>query len=198
MSHQRIEQQLCFLNEVEKLKVVYRQNRVVDRSRFENSAEHSWHVALMALVFAEHSNDSNINLFRVVKLLLVHDLVQIYAGDTWVYDAVGARTQEDREREAAQQLFGLLPSDQAEEFKSMWTEFESQSSAEAKYAASVDMLQPLANHLLSGAAYDEGPKPGVKAVRKRKAAIADASLPLWALAQQLIEQSAEKGLYAPE
>lgn len=198
MSHERIEQQLSFLNEVEKLKVVYRRNKAVDRSRFENSAEHSWHVALMALVFAEHANDSNINLFEVVKLLLVHDLVEIYAGDTWVYDAEGIETQEDREREAAQKLFSLLPWDQAEEFNSLWIEYENKSSPEAKYAASIDLLQPLANHLLSGSASDEGPKPGVKSVLKRKAEIADASSPLWALAQRLIEQSEEKGLYVPE
>jgi putative hydrolase of HD superfamily len=198
MIHERIEQQLRFLNEVEKLKVVYRQNKAVDRSRFENSAEHSWHVALMALVFAEHADEPNINLFKVVKLLLVHDLVEVYAGDTWIYDAIGTETQEGREREAAQKLFGLLPPDQAEEFKSLWLEFENRISPEAKYAASVDMLQPLANHLLSGAPSDEGPKPGVVSVLQRKAEIADASSPLWALAQRLIEQSAVKGLYARE
>jgi putative hydrolase of HD superfamily len=198
MSQERIEQQLRFLNEIEKLKMVYRQNKAIDRSRFENSAEHSWHVALMALVFAEHADNADINFFKVVKLLLIHDLVEIYAGDTWVYDTAGTETQESREREAAQKLFSLLPSDQAEEFKSLWFEFENKESPEAKYAASVDMLQPLANHLLSGAASDEGPKPGVTSVLKRKVEIAAASSSLWVLAQRLIEQSAAKGLYTHE
>lgn len=198
MNGHRIEQQLRFLNEVEKLKVVYRQNRTVDRSRFENSAEHSWHVALMALVFAEHANDSNIDLFKVIKLLLLHDLVEIYAGDTWIYDVDGSNTQEQREAKAAQQLFGLLPADQAKEFKSLWFEFETRASPEAKYAASIDMLQPLVNHLLSGAEHGDGQKPNVKVVLERKASIADGSLPLWTLAQQIIDQSTKNRLYVTE
>jgi putative hydrolase of HD superfamily len=197
MSNERIAQQLNFLNEIEKLKVVYRRNRTADRSRFENSAEHSWHVAMMALVFAEHSNDPGLDVLKVVKLLLVHDLVEIYAGDTWIYDAVGVETQESREDEAARRLFGLLPPDQAEEFHSLWGEFEERQSHEAKFAAGIDLLQPLANHLLSGSPSDEGPKIAVQSVVQKKSPIAGASSSLWVLAQQIIEQSAKRGLYTP-
>jgi putative hydrolase of HD superfamily len=195
MNSERIGQQLKFLNEIEALKVVYRRNRTNDRSRLENSAEHSWHVALMALVFAEHANEPKLNILKVIKLLLIHDLVEIYAGDTWIYDAADTETQESRENEAARRLFNLLPCDQAKEYHALWTEFEEKQTPEAKYATSIDLLQPLANHLLSGAASDEGPKPEVKSVVQKKSAIADASSALWVLAQGLIEQSADKGLY---
>lgn len=198
MNNDRIERQLNFLNEVENLKVVYRRNRTKDRSRFENSAEHSWHVALLALVFAEHANETKLDLFKVVKLLLIHDLIEIYAGDTWLYDVAAVETQKEREQKAAQELFNLLPSDQAAEFKLLWFEFEERMSPEAKYAASIDLLQPLSNHLLSGVASDEGPKPSEASVFGRKAAIADGSSPLWELAKKLIEESTKNGLYLSE
>lgn len=151
---ERLQAQMKFLNELEKLKAVYRRNKVSDRSRCENSAEHSWHVAMMALVLAEHADTSELDLWRVVKMLLIHDVVEIYAGDTWAYDEGGATTQQQKESLAAETLFGLLPDDQAREFLSLRREFEERSTAEAAFAASIDAFQPLSNHLLSGRAGD--------------------------------------------
>jgi len=196
--NERLIQQLQFLDEIEKLKLVYRRNRTVDRSRFENSAEHSWNVALMALVLAEHADTRRLDLLKVVKMLLIHDLVEIHAGDTWIFDEAGAATQAEKETRAARELFGLLPADQAAAFEQLWHEFEARRSAEARFAASIDLLQPLANHLLSGSREDEEIKPTAQAVLARKRPIAESSASLWSVAQSLIERSREQGLYLDE
>jgi putative hydrolase of HD superfamily len=146
----RLTQQLAFLNEVEKLKLIYRRNKTIDQTRYENSAEHSWHVALLALILAEHIDTPKVDLFRVVKMLLIHDLVEIYAGDTWLYDVQATLVQAENETSAANRLFELLPEDQAAEFHHLWNEFVERTTPEAAFAAAVDGLQPLMNHLLSG------------------------------------------------
>jgi len=189
----RLTQQLAFLNEIEKLKLIYRRNRTVDRTRFENSAEHSWHLAVMALLLAEHAN-TPLDLFKVVKMLLIHDLVEIYAGDTWLYDPEANASQAEREQDSAAKLFGLLPTDQAEAFTQLWLEFEARQTPEAQYAAALDALQPLANHLISGDPNEE-PRPQVEQVIARKRHIAQSAPALWEAAQQLIEQSKQAGLY---
>lgn len=114
----RLDKQLAFLNEVEKLKIVYRRNMTIDRTRRENSAEHSWHLALFALVLGEHSSERGLDMFKVVKMLLIHDLVEVYAGDTWAYDPDAGIAQADKELQSAYALFGILPEDQALEFHS--------------------------------------------------------------------------------
>lgn len=154
----RLAQQLQFLDSLEWLKRVYRRNRITDRERFESSAEHSWHVALMAVVLAEHGNSHALDIFKCVKMLRIHDVVEILAGDTWLYDERASENQADREQRAAEKLFGLLPPDQGDEFSRLWLESESRTTAEARFAASIDMLQPLAHHVLSGDPEDEGPK----------------------------------------
>src|SRR5215207_80229 len=127
----RLTQQLAFLNEVEKLKLIYRRNKTIDQTRYENSAEHSWHVALMALILAEHTDTPNVDLFRVVKMLLIHDLVEIYAGDTWLYDVQATLVQAENETLAAKRLFELLPEDQSAEFHDLWQEFDARATPEA-------------------------------------------------------------------
>ncbi|MCX9155249.1 HD domain-containing protein [Niveibacterium sp. 24ML] len=194
----RITQQLDFLNEVEKLKLVFRRNRVVDRSRFENSAEHSWHIALMAIVLAEHADAGSLDVLRIVKMLLIHDLVEIDAGDTWAYDTQAQKKQPDNEESAAARLFGMLPAEQGAEFLDLWREFEARSTPEAAFAASIDALQPLTNHLISGEPEDPSLIPTKTAVLARKQHIAAASAALWAQAQSTIETSTEKGLYRNE
>lgn len=195
---ERLSNQLAFLNEIEKLKVVYRRNQTVDRSRFENSAEHSWHVALMALVLAEHAGSPALDVLKVVKLLLIHDLVEIYAGDTWLYDAQAAKDQAQREARSADRLFGMLPPDQAAEFRALWDEFEARDTPESRFAAAIDALQPLANHLLSGAADPAEPTPTRLQVIERKRHIAASSPALWEIAQSIIAASARAGLYRDE
>ena len=191
----RLQSQMKFLNEVEKLKVVYRRNKTIDLSRSENSAEHSWHVALMALILSEHADTKSLDMFKVVKMLLVHDLVEIYAGDTWIYDLAAIREQKELESEGAKRLFALLPADQGEELNALWQEFEQRATPEAAFAASIDALQPLSNHLLSGSPDDEE-RPAEQAVLDRKRHIGASSTDLWQLAQILIEESTNKGLYS--
>jgi putative hydrolase of HD superfamily len=137
MSNDRLTQQLRFILEIDKLKQVLRQTPLSDGSRRENSAEHSWHLALMTVLLAEYSN-APVDVPRVIKMLLVHDIVEVDAGDTFAYDRVGARDQAERERRAAERLFGLLPDDQARELRALWEEFE-----ERKSAVALDRLQPL-------------------------------------------------------
>ena len=195
---ERLTQQLGFLNEIEKLKLVYRRNKTVDQSRYENSAEHSWHVALMALMLAEHADAPGIDLFKVLKMLLIHDLVEIYAGDTWLYDDQAALVQAENETIAAKRLFELLPDDQAAEFHQLWHEFDARATSEAAFAAAIDGLQPLLNHLLSG---DPAEQEGLLAradVLRRKQHIETSSHTLWNVAQAVIEASTRRGLYHDE
>jgi len=194
----RIADQLQFLNEIEKLKVVYRHNRTIDGARYENSAEHSWHVAVMALVLREHADTPHLDILKVVKMLLIHDLVEVYAGDTWVYDAAASLEQVDREESAATELFSLLPSDQATEFHALWREFEVSDSAEAIYARAIDSLQPLTNHLAIGGDNPEEPRPTKSQVIESKRHIADGSKALWNTAQSIIDESVARGLYRDE
>ena len=194
----RLQRQLAFLNEIEQLKSVHRRNRTLDGGRFENSAEHSWHVALMALMLLEHADEpSSINPLRVVRMLLIHDLVEIYAGDTWLYDAEASQTKGEREAEGAQRLFALLPEDQASDWRSLWQEFESEHSADARYARAIAGLQPLTNHLHvhSRQVFPADARPHYEQVMDRKQEIAEASTVLWNLAQQIIAESTDKGLY---
>ncbi|HEY0607027.1 MAG TPA: HD domain-containing protein [Herpetosiphonaceae bacterium] len=192
---ERLARQLAFINEVEKLKLVYRRNKTVDQARYENSAEHSWHIALMALILAEHADAPNIDLFRVLKMLLIHDLVEIYAGDTWLYDLQGTQIQAENETTAARRLFELLPQDQAAEFHQLWNEFVARETAEASFAAAIDGLQPLLNHLLSGTPDDQEDVPSRGDVLRRKQYIAASSSTLWDITQTVIEESTKRGLY---
>jgi putative hydrolase of HD superfamily len=184
-----------FLNELEKLKGIYRRNKVLDRSRGESSAEHSWHIAVMAFVLAEHVDTDEINLWKVVKMLLLHDIVEVYAGDTWAYDISGNLSQQEREDRAAAKLFSLLPDDQAVEFEALRKEFDEGATPEAAFAASIDALQPLSNHLLSGKKGDDEPAPSRNDVLRRKSHIEKTSRSLWELAQGLIHDSVQHGLY---
>ena len=182
--------QVDFLCEIEKLKGVARANRTLDGRR-ENTAEHSWHVALMALLLAEHAADE-VDLLKVVTMLLIHDIVEIDAGDTWLYDQNQAGRAEAEER-AAERLYALLPEQQHAEYLALWREFEARDSAEARYASVIDGIQPLLNHLLTG-----NPNDGViplDKVRTKKGYIQQHAPGLWGLVEKLIEKSVERGLY---
>lgn len=191
----RLDSQMRFLDEIEKLKVVYRQNRTVDRSRPENSAEHSWHVALMAIVLFEYADDKSLNLAKIVSMLLIHDLVEIYAGDTWAYDVEATVGQAAREQTAAERIFSMLPADQAKHFQSLWAEFEARSTPDAAFAASIDALQPLSNHLRSGSTEGDYKPIEQQRILDRKRHIGESSSTLWELAQQIIRDSSARGLY---
>ncbi len=145
----RLDAQLAFLSEADKLKQVLRASRLHDDTRFENSAEHSWHIMLYALVLAEHAADE-INIDRVLKMLLLHDIVEIDAGDNPIHGSVDVVAQERAEQEAADRLFGLLPVDQAGMFRALWEEFEAAQTPDAVFAKSIDRIQTPVSNLANG------------------------------------------------
>ncbi len=145
----RIDAQLAFLNEADKLKSILRATTLCDSSRHENSGEHSWHIALYAMVLAEHAI-TPVNIDRVIKMLLIHDLVEIDAGDTPIHGNHDPAEQEKIEQQAAERIFGLLPNDQAKDFRTLWDEFEAAETDDAVFAKSLDRVQPLISNLESG------------------------------------------------
>jgi len=193
----RLQQQLAFTNELEKLKATHRNNRTLDAYRFENSAEHSWQGALMALVFQEYIPEE-VNLEKVMSMLLIHDLGEIYAGDTFIFDDLGKSDSYDREFESLKISLGKLPSDQQDTFLKLWQEFETGVSIEAKYARVLDALVPLLNHLEVAQPHDNPHGLTKSQVIAKKSFIQETSENLWELAQEVIDQSVAKGLYLDE
>ncbi|MGH3875636.1 MAG: HD domain-containing protein [Actinophytocola sp.] len=188
----RIAAQLRFVVEVDRLKTVLRQSPLAAASRRENDAEHSWHLALMVILLAEHA-DEPIDVGHTVKLVVVHDLVEIHAGDTPLYDDVGARTQEAREQAAADRLFGLLPGDQARELRALWDEFEARETPESRFAKGMDRLEPLLLNWMAGGGTWRTPGVTADAVRARKAHIGAASAALGEAALVLIDEGERRG-----
>lgn len=189
----RLQKQVQFILEIDKLKKIVRQTPLTDRSRKENDAEHSWHIALMAVLLAEHACDREIDLKHVVAMLLVHDLVEIDAGDTFCYDEIGNGDKLEREKKAADRIFKLLPPDQAAYVRSLWEEFESRETAEARFAAAMDRFQPLLhNYSTRGGTWKEH---GVhkSQVISRNQPIENGSTTLWEYAARLIDDAVTKG-----
>lgn len=197
MDSDRLRAQIGFLVEADRLKGVVRRNPAAGGARWENSAEHSWHVALMALVLAEHAN-APVDRLRVLSMLLVHDLVEIDAGDTFAYDATATATQEERETRAADRIFALLPPDQAAGLRALWDEFQAQATPEARFAAAVDRLAPLLlNYHSGGKGWQEH---GVvqEQVLASNRPISGGAATLWTLAQELIADAVGQGFLAAE
>ena len=190
---EKLKQQLRFLSEADKMKSVARQTMLSDKSRAETDAEHSWHFALMALTLYEYAGFGGVDIDRVIRMALVHDLIEIYAGDTFAYDAKGYESKEAREKEAADALYALLPAGQAAEYRALWEEFDRMETPDAIYASAVDRLQPfLSNYLTDGYTWA---KHGVTAeqVYRRMAPVETALPELWGFVKQVIAESAEKG-----
>ena len=139
---QRFSEQIAFLLEMDKMKNIYRQTRVLHEDRAENDAEHAWHLAMLAIVLKEYANEP-VDLATVLETVLIHDVVEIDAGDTYAYDEAGNATKAEREQKAAERLYGLLPPEQGERLKRLWEEFEAQSTPEARFANALDRIQPL-------------------------------------------------------
>jgi putative hydrolase of HD superfamily len=178
---------------MDELKSVIRRNYLADGSRRENSAEHSWHVAMLAWVCADQA-DEPVDVDRAVRMLLLHDVVEIEAGDTYVYDVEARRDQEARERAAAERLYGTLPEGQGAELLALWNEYEARKTPEARYAKAVDSLLPLLQTTANGGEFWR--KFGIKReqVLDAKRCIADSSQALWELAQALIDEAYERGV----
>jgi len=187
----RLARQLQFILEIDKLKSIYRRTYLVDGERRENSAEHSWHLAMLAMVLAEHANQS-LDVAKVMRMVLVHDIVEIDAGDTYIYADQGDKAE--REQRAADRIFGLLPPDQEHEFRGLWEEFESAATPEARFAAALDRFIPqLHNYHTQGRSWKEH---GITAERvlKRNEEMSAGSVILWEWTQTLIERAVAEGL----
>ena len=193
MKNPRLEKQIKFIIEVDKIKHILRQNYIIDNSRRENDAEHSWHLALMTMILSEYSVKSQLDTLKVMKMVIIHDLVEIDAGDTFAYDKVNNLDKIKREEKAAQRIFGLLPVDQRDEMIQLWHEFESMDSEEAKFAASMDRLHPLIHNYKTEAAGWKNHIITKKDVEKRNQPSKESAPELWKYIKEIIEEIIEKG-----
>lgn len=191
-SNERLQQQINFILEIDKLKQVLRQTSLIDQSRKENDAEHSWHLAVMAILLSEYAA-KEVDIVRVLKMVLVHDLVEIDAGDTFCYDSEAVKDQAEREQRAASRIFGLLPTDQAAELRTVWEEFEARKTPEACFAAALDRLQPLLHnyHTQGGTWKQSGVSLDKVMARTRPIALGSSSL--GEFADSLIQAALEQG-----
>ncbi len=156
LGNDRLGRQIAFMVEVDKLKEIFRQTKLINSRRQENDAEHSWHLCLTVILLAEHANSSDLDVLRVLEMVILHDLVEIDAGDTFAYDEAGMADQHEREAIAADRIFGMLPVDQAADFRALWDEFEEQETPEAHFAMACDRFQPmLLNLMTEGASWKE-------------------------------------------
>ncbi|MBR2885170.1 MAG: HD domain-containing protein [Clostridia bacterium] len=190
----RFNKKLQFLILIDKMKSVYRQTLLADKSRRETDAEHSWHIAMMAMLFAEFAPEG-VDKERVIKMCLVHDLVEIYAGDTFCYDEKAGEDKAEREMRAAQKLFSVLPAEDGEEIKGLWLEFEKQETPDAVFVASLDRFQPLINNFLTdGHTWRKG-----KVVRpqvEERAALIKKGLPIACeTVQKILDDAENKGFF---
>lgn len=188
----RLEKQIAFLTEVDKEKNIFRQTYLADGKRKENDAEHSWHLALAAVLLKEHMKE-DADLGRVMTMVLIHDLVEIDAGDTYAYDTEGAATKREREVKAADRIFGILPEDQGTYLRELWDEFEAYETVEAKYAHLLDNFQPLMlNDASDGKSWEEH---GVhkSQVCRRNARIPETSEIVWEKMLEIMDKHIEKG-----
>lgn len=196
MDFDRLRRQIEFAVEIDKLKRIVRQTLLTDGSRQEDSAEHSWHLAVMVLVLSEYAKDGKIDILRVLKMALFHDLVEIDAGDTYCYDPVANEGRPERERKAADRIFGLLPEDQAIEFRSLWEEFEARETAEAKFAAALDRLQPLLNNYRTQGQMWQRHGVKSKIVFERNQPMEEGAPVLWDYAAKMINEAIQRGWLA--
>ncbi len=192
MTTSRLSRQLSFVLEIDKLKTVLRSTLLTDSSRRENSAEHSWHLAIMASLLAEYAA-APVDVCRVMKMLLVHDLVEIDAGDTFAYDAAANAGRAARELKCAERIFGMLPEEQGRELRGLWEEFEANTTTESKYANALDRLQPLLHNTRT-----EGGTWRIHSVHRdqvyrRMEPIRTAMPELWPVVTGIIEDACQRG-----
>lgn len=190
--NERLKKQKEFLLEVDKMKQIYRQTHIRGGSRQENDAEHSWHLALMAFLLEEHSN-APVDITRVIKMVLIHDLVEVYAGDTYAYDAAANASKRQREEEAADRIFGMLPEDQGKMLRQLWEEFETYETAEARFAHVMDNFQPMILNDDNGGKDWSRHQVKKSQILKRNEKTASGSETIWNHMEEIIQQNIEKG-----
>lgn len=195
MDYERLQRQIQFLLEIDALKTIFRQSYHLDGLKKENAAEHSWHVAVMVLVLSEYADEA-VDPLTVLKMMLVHDLVEIDAGDTFCYDEAGRIDQAEREARAAERIFGLLPEDQAAELHGLWRTYEARRTPEARFAAALDRLMPLLHNCYTRGKSWQEHGVTVGRVMDRNRHIEDGSRTLWAFVRGLIDEAVAKGYLA--
>lgn len=189
-----LNKQISFIKEIDKLKYITRKTKLFESDRHENDAEHSWHLAMMVLVLAEHSNEP-IDVLKVLKMVLVHDIVEIDAGDTFLFDTKKNHSNTEEELKAAKRIFGLLPEKQAKEFITIWEEFEAFETPEAKFARTVDHFEPmLQNDSNDGGTWSEYDVPYETAIKK-KSPMKEGSTDLWDFAEGVLKDNRERGIF---
>lgn len=188
-----LSKQLSFLVEIDKMKTIYRQSMIIDGSRRENDAEHSWHFALMALTLFEYCDCKDVNIDRVVKMALIHDLVEIYAGDTFAYDEIENIGKLDRENKAAEKLFSMLPIQQGKEYKELWEEFEAGITPDSKYANAIDKLHPFMMNYYSKGLTWKSHDISASMVQKRMKYVKEVMPSITTFIDEVIEDSIHKG-----
>ncbi|MBQ9983030.1 MAG: HD domain-containing protein [Lachnospiraceae bacterium] len=189
---ERLQKQLEFTLELDKLKYIERQSYVADGSRHENDSEHSWHLALMAMLFSEYANEK-VDVLRVIKMVLIHDAVEIDAGDTYAYDTAGNATKREREEKAADRIFNILPNDQANEMRGLWEEFEAGETPEARFANALDRVQPIMlNDITGGRAWREHGVAATQVLTRNKNTHLGSET-LWNHVEGLVEKNQQLG-----
>ncbi|MGS2764463.1 HD domain-containing protein [Sinomicrobium sp. M5D2P9] len=193
MQSDRLLKQVAFIREIDKLKYIRRKTKLFNSDRNENDAEHSWHLAMMAIILAEHANTS-VNILKVLKMVLIHDIVEIDAGDTFLFDTVKNHVNTDEELEAARRIFGMLPEDQALELLEIWKEFEEGVTAEARFARTMDRFEPVLQNISNnGGTWAEYSIRHEKVIEKVKVMECGSSV-IWKYSEARIQESVDKGI----
>lgn len=189
----RILKDMEFIVQLDKMKTVLRQTQLIGSEQREDDAQHSWHIAVMTMVLSDYA-DEKIDSSKVIKMLLIHDLVELYAGDTFCYDAKGNEDKKSREMEAADKIFGMLDENKAKEFRSLWDEFEDMETPEALFAASMDRLQPMLNNYYNGGGTWKKHEIAQRDIFKRISPMEKSSKKLWEFVEFMLEDAYNKGL----
>ena len=197
LNNERLIKDIEFIVELDKMKSILRQTSLIDKSKRENDSEHSWHISVMAMVLSEYANEE-IDVCKVIKMLLVHDLVEIYAGDTFCYDVEGNKSKKERELNAANKIFGMLAEDKGQSLRSLWDEFEEMQTKEALFAASMDRLQPFLNNYFSDGGTWKKFDVSKKDIYKRIAPLKESSEELWIFTENMLEDAFERGYIVRE
>ena len=193
-SVQRLQQQIAFIREIDRLKAITRRSLLFSRERYENSAEHSWHIAILAMILAEYAVET-VDTMRVVRMLLIHDIVEIDAGDVFLYDEVGQAEKAVKEDEAFERIFGLLPDDQKLYFRKHWDEFETADTAEGRFARAIDRMMSLLHNVYTGGDAWKAHKVRPEQVYQVNKVIERGSPKLWAFVKSLIDDCVERGFF---
>ncbi len=193
MVSERLLKDIEFIVELDKMKSILRQTSLINEDRREDDAQHSWHISIMAMILGEYSNEK-IDVCKVIKMLLTHDLVEIFAGDTFCYDKVGNEDKKERENQAADKIFGMLDEDKGRELRALWDEFEEGQTPEALFAASMDRLQPMLNNYHNNGGTWRKFNVAKEDIYKRIAPVKKSSDELWNFVENMIEDAANRGL----